>query len=97
MRAIYDALLGYQKEQDVSHLELSDYRTRIDPVDDQILISLFPERMDVAEEVAAYKNEHHLPILNQQRERRNSGHGVAQPEAATRSATPISSIRCSSS
>ena len=49
-------------------MELSEIRTKIDAVDDQLL-QLFLERMDLAEEVAAYKNEHHLPILNKQRAR----------------------------
>ena len=49
-------------------MELSEIRTKIDAVDDQLL-SLFLERMALSEEVAAYKNEHHLPILNKQRER----------------------------
>ena len=49
-------------------MELSEIRTRIDAVDDQLL-KLFLERMELAEEVAVYKNEHHLPILNKQRER----------------------------
>jgi len=49
-------------------MELSEIRTKIDAVDDQLL-QLFLERMALAEEVAAYKNEHHLPILNKQRER----------------------------
>ena len=47
-------------------MELSEIRTRIDAVDDQLL-KLFLERMELAEEAAAYKNEHHLPILNKQR------------------------------
>ena len=38
-------------------MELSEIRTRIDAVDDQLL-KLFLERMELAEEVAAYKNEH---------------------------------------
>ena len=49
-------------------MELSEIRTSIDAGDDQLL-KLFLERMELAEEVAAYKNEHHLPILNKQRER----------------------------
>ena len=49
-------------------MELSDIRKKIDAVDDQLL-ALFLERMDLAEEVAAYKNEHRLPILNKERER----------------------------
>ena len=49
-------------------MELSEIRAKIDSVDDQLL-KLFLERMSLAEEVAAYKNEHHLPILNKERER----------------------------
>lgn len=49
-------------------MELSEIRTKIDAVDDQLL-ALFLERMALSEEVAAYKNEHHLPILNKARER----------------------------
>lgn len=49
-------------------MELSEIRSKIDEVDDQLL-ALFLERMALSEEVAAYKNEHHLPILNKARER----------------------------
>ncbi len=49
-------------------MELSDIRKKIDAVDDRLL-KLFLERMDLSDEVAAYKNEHHLPILNKTRER----------------------------
>ena len=49
-------------------MELSEIRTKIDAVDDQLL-GLFLERMALSEEVAAYKNQHQLPILNKARER----------------------------
>ena len=49
-------------------MELSDIRMKIDAVDDQLL-KLFLERMELAEEVAAYKNAHKQPILNKTRER----------------------------
>ena len=49
-------------------MELSEIREKINAVDDQLL-DLFLQRMDLSEEVAAYKNEHHQPILNKQRER----------------------------
>lgn len=49
-------------------MELSEIRTKIDAVDDRLL-ELFLERMALSEEVAAYKNEHRLPILNKARER----------------------------
>ena len=49
-------------------MELSEIRTKINDVDDELL-RLFLERMELSEEVAAYKHEHHLPILNKERER----------------------------
>ena len=49
-------------------MELSEIRAKIDAVDDDLL-RLFLERMALSDEIAAYKNEHHLPILNRQRER----------------------------
>lgn len=49
-------------------MELSEIRTKIDQVDDEIL-NLFLERMDLADKVAACKNERRLPILNKTRER----------------------------
>ena len=49
-------------------MELSDIRAKIDAVDDQLL-DLFLQRMALSEEVAAYKNQHRLPILNKTRER----------------------------
>ena len=49
-------------------MELSEIREKINAVDYQLL-DLFLQRMDLSEEVAAYKNEHHQPILNKQRER----------------------------
>lgn len=49
-------------------MEISEIREQINAVDDQLL-QLFLQRMTLSEEVAAYKNEHHQPILNKQRER----------------------------
>ena len=49
-------------------MDLSEIRTKIDAVDDEML-NLFLQRMELAEEVAAYKKEHKLPILNKTRER----------------------------
>ena len=49
-------------------MELSEIREQINTVDEQLL-TLFLQRMELSEAVAAYKNEHHLPILNKQRER----------------------------
>ncbi len=49
-------------------MEITDIRKKIDEVDEEIL-ALFLKRMDLSEDVAAYKNEHKQPILNKQRER----------------------------
>ena len=49
-------------------MDLKEIRTKIDRIDEQLL-ALFLERMETADQVAAYKNEHHLPIMNKTRER----------------------------
>ena len=49
-------------------MDLNQLRAQIDEVDDQ-LISLVTRRMDIAADIAAYKKEHNLPVLNAQRER----------------------------
>lgn len=48
--------------------DISKTREEIDAIDTQIL-ALFKERIACAEKVAAYKQEHHLPILDKNRER----------------------------
>lgn len=47
--------------------DISEIRKHIDRIDDDIL-ELFKERMDVANEVAAYKGEHKLPVFDRNRE-----------------------------
>lgn len=49
-------------------MELKDYRDQIDQIDDEI-VRLFQQRMDVAAQIAAYKMEHDLPIMQASRER----------------------------
>ena len=49
-------------------MELKDYRNQIDRIDDEI-VRLFQQRMDVAAQIAAYKKEHDLPIMQASRER----------------------------
>ncbi len=49
-------------------MDMKDYRSRIDRVDDEIL-RLFAERMHIAQDIAQYKREHGLPILDAARER----------------------------
>ena len=49
-------------------MELSEYRARIDKIDDELL-RLFAERMQTAAGIAAYKKENVLPVLDAGRER----------------------------
>lgn len=49
-------------------MELNEYRQQIDEIDRQ-LVDLFVRRMNVAAEVAEYKREHKLPVLDASRER----------------------------
>ena len=46
---------------------LSEIRTEIDSIDEQI-IELFKKRMDCAKEVGNYKKANNIPVLNQARE-----------------------------
>ena len=48
-------------------MELQEYRKQINEIDAQ-LTKLFAKRMHVAAEIAAYKNERGLPVLDAQRE-----------------------------
>ncbi|MEM1484765.1 prephenate dehydratase [Oscillospiraceae bacterium PP1C4] len=47
--------------------DLTDYRNEIDEIDSQ-LISLLERRMNVVKQVAQYKKEHRLPVLQAHRE-----------------------------
>ena len=49
-------------------MEIEQIREQIDHVDSQLL-KLFMERMRLGEQVASYKREHNLPVLNKARER----------------------------
>ena len=49
-------------------MELKDYRDQIDRIDDEI-VRLFQERMDVAANIAKFKQDNGLPILQSARER----------------------------
>ncbi len=49
-------------------MDLNEIRSSIDSVDGQML-KLFLERMDLSEQIAAYKQAHSLPLLDKTRER----------------------------
>ena len=58
-------------------MELKEAREQIDRIDRQ-LTDLFVERMQVAQQVAAYKREHGLPVLDRERERQVIASRTAQ-------------------
>ena len=48
-------------------MDLGDYRAKIDKIDDELL-RLFMERMDTCRQIAQYKKENGLPVLDAERE-----------------------------
>ncbi|MCR5576851.1 MAG: chorismate mutase [Oscillospiraceae bacterium] len=62
-------------------MELNDCRARLDRIDGEIL-ALFVERMEYVAEIAAWKREHGMPVLDREREREKLDALKAQtPEA----------------
>lgn len=49
-------------------MELKDYREQLDKLDDE-MIQLFTKRMELCAQIAAYKRENSLPVLDVRRER----------------------------
>lgn len=49
-------------------MELKDYREKLDRIDDE-MVKLFTERMEIAAQIAQYKKENRLPVLDVRRER----------------------------
>ena len=49
-------------------MELNDYRGQLDKIDGELL-KLFTQRMDIAAEIAAWKKENHMPVLDLRREK----------------------------
>ena len=61
-------------------MELSDYREKIDSIDKE-LVKLFAERMDTAAEIARYKKEHGMKVLDSARKaERYCKHGAGGAE-----------------
>ena len=50
-------------------MDLQDYRAKIDKVDDELL-RLFIERMEISRQIAQYKKENSLPVLDAEREKK---------------------------
>lgn len=49
-------------------MELKDYRGQLDKIDGELL-KLFTQRMDIAAEIAAWKKENNMPVLDLRREK----------------------------
>ncbi len=49
-------------------MNLEDYRNQIDEIDEKI-VELVSKRMDIVTDIAKYKKENNLPVLNSKRER----------------------------
>ena len=49
-------------------MELSDYRGQLDKIDSELL-DLFSQRMDIAADIAAWKKENNMPVLDLRREK----------------------------
>ena len=64
--------------------DLAELRNEIDTIDRQVQ-QLFERRMEISEEIAAYKKERQLPVLDVQREEEKirSLQGSAQNEEAS--------------
>lgn len=65
-------------------MDLTDYRAQIDAIDDEI-VRLFQQRMDVANDIAAYKKANGLSILQAGREREKLAALSAQTRPELRS------------
>ena len=74
-------------------MELSDYRKRLDEIDEEIL-HLFTERMDIAVEIASWKQENSLPVLDARREKEKLQHieEMSDPELSDYSFTLFSML-----
>ena len=74
-------------------MELSDYRKRLDEIDEEIL-HLFSERMDIAVEIASWKQENSLPVLDARREKEKLQHieEMSDPELSDYSFTLFSML-----
>ena len=66
-------------------MDLADFRNQIDEID-QELMALFRRRMETVEQIAAYKEQHGLPVYDPQREEEKRTALLAQLPPALRKA-----------
>ena len=69
-------------------MDINDYRKQIDEIDDQ-MVELFARRMAVASEIARYKQEKGLPVLDAGRERAKLNDVCAKAPAELRDYTSV--------
>ena len=67
-------------------MELKDYRARLDGIDSELL-RLFSERMDIAGDIALWKRDNHMPVLDLRREKEKLKTLEAQSPEALREYT----------
>lgn len=65
-----------------------EIRAQIDRIDEE-LVKLFGERMALAAEIAAYKKEHGLPVLDTRREREKTAAVIEQSPDEIKEYTPL--------
>ena len=53
-------------------MDLMDYREQIDRIDEELLL-LFQKRMEISWQIACYKKEHNLPVMDAAREKEKLG------------------------
>ena len=68
-------------------MSLSDYRFKIDEIDEKLL-KLFSERMETCAQIAAFKKENSLPVLDARREREKLQSVLKQTPESLRDYTP---------
>lgn len=66
-KIVYNRLQEYMERKE-STMELNEIRTKIDQLDQQIQ-SLFEQRMLLCQDVAKYKQAHHMPVFQASREK----------------------------
>ena len=78
-------------------MSMDDYRSKIDAIDEEIVKKL-EERMRVAEEIARYKKNNELPVLDAMREREKIDKGTDRAVETNRGVVKcriyLSKLRC---
>ena len=49
-------------------MDIKDARKQIDSIDEQ-LVNLFEQRLSIIKSIGKFKDEHHLPLIDEERDR----------------------------